>query len=165
MTKREMILKELPFLRRVAENIGENVKVQRIDEDLLYKTPSCYYHDGSCGVSKQDETCLVLTQDKAYKVESEYSWSSNYAHEQPRREEGETILNCIIRNRISPQEIQAIIEDRHILDDWIGQEYINRRETIVYLPPKDKSLLPEALNQEKLKLMESVRKEIADARG
>jgi len=165
MTKREMILKELPFLRRVAENIGENVKVQRIDETLLRKIPSCYYHDGSCGVSKQDETYLVLSKGKAYKVESEHSWSSNYAHEQSRIEEGETILNCIIRNRIPPQEIQAIIEDRHVLDDWIGQEYINRRETIVYLPPKDKSLLPEALKKYQEELVKSVRKEIADARG
>jgi len=165
MTKREVILKELPFVKRVAEDIAEDIHVQRIDEKLLATVPSYSYHDGSCGVSEHSEKVLIVTQEEVYKVKQEQSWNSNFAHEQARYEKGETVLECIIRNRISPKDIQAIVKDEYTLDDWVGQPYVNRRETTIYLPPKNKSLLPEALKKYQEELVRSVRKEIADARG
>lgn len=165
MTKKEIALKELPFLKRVAEDIAERVRIERIDEGLLNHTPTYHYWDGSLGVTHKEEKILILTEKRIYSVEQEGESGSNYAHSQRQYYHGEKVIDAIIRHDIRAEEIVAVVKTVIDRNDWPGQTYTNEKWTIVYLPMKDKEKFASLIREARDKLEDSVLEEIQDARG
>lgn len=150
MTKKELIAK-FPFMRidnkiQVYKEDDYRVRVRKINNELLQITPSEYYWNGSLGISDRGTEVLIIT-DKVIKVGCKGISGSNSA-DIPRCEwDGETVLECISKNGINPIEILAIFVSEWEIDDWAGQEYVEFFKASIYFPPKNVSLLLNALKE------------------
>ena len=75
------------------------IRIKRMDEAFLSSTPSIGEHTGSMvGIYQGNRIFLVALVDEKVKfceVEHEYDFASNYAHTDPFRRDGETVLEAI----------------------------------------------------------------------
>jgi hypothetical protein len=172
MNKLEILTKKFNFLKEFEDKTYNNVKVQRIDADLLKKTGYEYYWDGSMGeTSKYQKYFIVVsTQDneKGYKileVPTDYESGSNYAGSQTVKSNGMKIIDFLVEKDVSAEQILGIVEVKRILEDWPGSEYINERFLTLHLPPKNIDLLKQEIEKAKEELIKSVEEEIRNAVG
>ena len=134
--------KEFPFLQNlIGDEIPDSIRVKRVDENLLRVTPQYYYHDGSLGVTEDDEKVHFIFADGSIlydAVNQSGHTSSNYAHTQTREWRGETVLEAIDRHGVADQ-LQYIVQEVFDLDDWSGGEYKKEHNFTIYKTPKGTS--------------------------
>ena len=77
------------------------IRIKRMDEAFLLKEPEIYEHTGSVvDIFSGEKVFLLLKNEKGqgfFEVKSAYNFASNYAHTDPYKEEGETVLEAIDR--------------------------------------------------------------------
>ena len=138
--KLQAYCKEFPFLEDIiGDFIPDSIRVKRVDENLLRVTPQYYYHDGSLGVTEDEERVHFIIADGSIlydAVNQSGHTSSNYAHTQTKEWEGETVLEAIDRHGVA-DKLQYIVVEYYDLDDWSGGEYKREYTLTIYKTPKN----------------------------
>jgi hypothetical protein len=138
--KYQAYVQEFPFLQDlIGDEIPDSVRVKRADENLLKVVPKYCYHNGSCGVSKDEDKIHFVLADSTIiedAVRQNGSESSNYAHSQSREWNGETVLEAIDRHGVA-ESLAFIVVEEYYLDDWTGSEYYEELTVTVYKTPKN----------------------------
>jgi hypothetical protein len=133
---------EFPFLEGIIGDTNpDSVRVKRADENLMRVTPQYYYHDGSLGVTEDEEKIHFILSDGSIlydAVNQSGHTSSNYAHTQTKEWQGETVLEAIDRHGVA-DKLQYIVVEYYYLDDWSGCEYKKEYSFTIYKTPKGTS--------------------------
>jgi len=140
--KLQAYCKEFPFLEDIiGDEIPDSIRVKRVDENLLRVTPQYYYHDGSLGVTEDEERVHFIIADGSIlydAVNQSGHTSSNYAHTQTKEWEGETVLEAIDRHGVA-ESLAFIVIEHYYLNDWEGCQYEKEHKFTVYKTPKGTS--------------------------
>lgn len=146
--KFEAFLKEFPFLKEILEEKKrdyqqvDSIRVARIDENLLLRTLEEYHYDGSAGETYNWEELWAVLPDGTVQVvptQDECSSDSNYAHSQPRHEEGQPIIEALV----GLEETHYLVLLERELENWPGREYVNEFNVTIYKPSRSTSLSKE----------------------
>ena len=110
------------------EEQRERAEVLEKFKGLLGREPEYHYHDGSLGVSHNEDVVELVwlgeegKEPEGVKLDQAGEWGSNYAHSQPRNYEAESSVMQIAKIIAEKGRPAKIGYTRIDVDDWAGQE-------------------------------------------
>lgn len=146
-------VEEFPFLEGILkDSIPDNIKIKKIDENILSRVPGEYFHNGSCGETRDEASVHFILKDGSVlynAVAPSGESKSNYAHSTPHSWAGESILEAIFA-RVNYEELKFIVVDTYYYDNWIGKESTEEWNITIYkVTKKERGLISQLVERVK----------------
>lgn len=160
----EAFLSEFPVLQKFAEQEeidleeARDIKVSRLDEVFLSSRPFIRRVTGSLVDIYSGNRVFLVTQGEEFlEVEGDYSFRSNYAHQDPYDKEGHTVLEGI-----DEVGVENLNPDLPIIELEVGLETVDHHSRgfrIILWKPSKRVNLADLIRSAKEKALAEVKAE------
>ncbi len=160
----EAFMKEFPALQKFVEreklDLDElrDIRVSRLDEVFLSSRPFIRRVTGSLvDIFEGNKVFLVTRGEEFLEVEGDYSFRSNYAHEEPYDKEGHTVLEDI-----DEVGVENLNPNLPIIELEVGLETVNHHSRgfkIILWKPSKRISLTDLIKTAKEKALAEVKAE------